>query len=136
MLRQNGVVNPLFKQSILFVAAMKVPIVSLNAIVINSLLLTKEFEAFSKLFFFGVHAENGSFSKLSVLNSCDFFSIFEKLCFDIRAMGTQDKNVEVLLRFHMKTEQCERDLTYYFATQACKGSITYNLTGGAVADNR
>ena len=93
MLRQNGVVNPLFKQSILFVAAMKVPIVSLNAIVINSLLLTKEFEAFSKLFFFGVHTENGSFSKLSVLNSCDFFSIFEKLCFDIRAMGTQDQNV-------------------------------------------
>ena len=71
LLQQNGVVNPLSKQSLLFIALLKAPIASLNAIVINSL-LTKECEALSNVSVFGVHSENGSFSKRNVFNFMRF----------------------------------------------------------------
>ena len=52
-------------QSLLLIAVNKAPIVTLNAIVIKSL-LTKECVAFSNVSVFDVHTENGSFSKRTV----------------------------------------------------------------------
>ena len=53
---------PFSKQSLLLIAVKKAPIVTLNAIVINSQ-VRKECEAFSNVSVFGVHTESGSFSK-------------------------------------------------------------------------
>ena len=50
----------LFKTMPLLIVVIKAPMVTLNAIVINSL-LTKECAAFSEVSAFGVHTENGSF---------------------------------------------------------------------------
>ena len=85
LLQQNGVVNPFFKTMPLLAAVKKAPIASLNAIVMNSL-STKECEAFSNVSIFGVHTENGSFSKRTASNLCVFISVFEKLRFHSGAM--------------------------------------------------
>ena len=49
--------------------------------------------------------QNAPFSNL-----CVFISVFEMLRFHSGAMWMQGQKGEVLLRFHMKTEQCERGL--------------------------
>ena len=68
---QQNTVNPLFITKPLLGAVKKAPITSLNAIVINSL-LTKECEAFSNVSVFGVHTENGSFSKRTIFKFMRF----------------------------------------------------------------
>ena len=67
----NGVVNPFLETMPLLAAVKNAPIASLNAIVMNSL-STKEFEACSNLSVFGVHTENGSFSKRTLLKFMRF----------------------------------------------------------------
>ena len=57
----------------MLIAVNKVPIATLNAIVINNL-VTKECEAFSNVSVFGVHTENGSFSKCTVFKFIRFHS--------------------------------------------------------------
>ena len=53
---------------------------TLNAIVINSL-LTKECAAFSNVSVFGVHTENGSFSKRTVFKFMRFHWRFRRAPF-------------------------------------------------------
>ena len=65
LLQQNGVVNPFFKTMPLLAAVKKALMASLNAFVMNSL-STKEWEASSNVSVFGVHTENGSYSKRTV----------------------------------------------------------------------
>ena len=60
---------PFSKQSLLLIAVKKAPIATLNATVVNSP-LTKECEAFSCVSIFGVHTENGSFSRRTFSNLC------------------------------------------------------------------
>ena len=79
------------------------PIATLNAIVIDKL-LTKECQAFSNVFVFGVQAETGLFSDL-----CVFTSVFEELRLYSGAMWKQGKT-DILSRFQMKMVLCERDL--------------------------
>ena len=70
----NHVVNPFFKTMpfcLLLIAVIKVPMATLNTIVINSI-LTKECGAFSNVSVFGVHTENGSFSKRTVFRFMRF----------------------------------------------------------------
>ena len=71
LLQQNGFVNPFSKQSLLLIGVKTAPIATLNAIVIKSL-LAKECEAFSNVSVFGVHTENGSFSKRTVFKFMRF----------------------------------------------------------------
>ena len=85
---------PFSKQRLLFIAVNKAPIATLNTILIISL-LTKECAPFSNVSAFGVHTENGSFSK-PFSNSCVFIGVFEKLCFHsgaIESLRNQDDNV-------------------------------------------
>ena len=109
MLQQNGVVNPLFKIKPFVDSCKKAPIATLNAIVINSL-LTKEFEAFSNVSVFGVHIVNGSFSKRTVFEFIRFHQRFRKAPFSQRSNVNARQKRKSLLRFNMKTEQCERSL--------------------------
>ena len=55
----------------MLIAVNKAPIATLNAIVIK-ILLTKEYAAFSNVSIFGVHTENGSFSKRTVFKFMRF----------------------------------------------------------------
>ena len=71
LLQQNGVVNPVLKTMPLLPAVAKTPIASVNAIVMNCL-SAKECAAFSNASVFGVHTENGSFSKLTVFKFMHF----------------------------------------------------------------
>ena len=68
---EYDVFNPLFKIKPLLVAVKNAPIASMHTIVINSL-LTKECEAFSNVSVFGVHTENGLFSKRTVFKFMRF----------------------------------------------------------------
>ena len=52
---------PLFKTMLLLIVAIKAPMATLIAIVINSL-LTKEYAVFLNVSVFSVHTENGSFN--------------------------------------------------------------------------
>ena len=62
---------PFSKQSLLLIAVKKVPIATLNAIVINSL-LARACEAFLNVTIFGDHTENGSFSKRTIFKFMRF----------------------------------------------------------------
>ena len=65
---------PVSKQSLLLITVNRAPIATLNAIVIKSI-LAKECAAFSNVSVFGVHTENGSFSKRTVFNQIYAFSL-------------------------------------------------------------
>ena len=69
--RKAVLLFPFSKQCLLLIIVIKTPMATLNAIVISSL-LTKEYAAFSNVSVFGVHTENGSFSKRTVLKSMRF----------------------------------------------------------------
>ena len=75
---------PFSKQCLLLAAVKKAPIASLNAIVMNRL-STKECEAFSNVSVFGVHTENGSFSKRTVFKFMRFHLRFRKAPFSQRS---------------------------------------------------
>ena len=90
---------PISKQSLLFISVNKMPIA------------TKEYEVFSNVSVFGVHKENGSFSKRIVFKLKRFHLRFEKLVFTAERCERKAKNGYVFLRLHLKTEQCERCLT-------------------------
>ena len=64
--------SPFQNKKPLLVAVKRASIKSFNAIVIF-ILLTKEYEAFSNVSIFGVHTENGSFSKRIVMRFCEGF---------------------------------------------------------------
>ena len=80
---------------------------TLNIIVINSM-LTKECEFFQMFPFLVLTLKMDCFQNAPFSNLWVFLSVFEKLRFQSGAMWTQRKNGYVLLRCHMKTEQCER----------------------------
>ena len=67
---------------------------------------------FSNVSAFGVHTENGSFSKRTVFKFKRFHWPFRTAPFVQRSNVNARQNGEVLFRFHMKKEQCERGLRF------------------------
>ena len=76
---------PFSKQSLLLISIKKVPMVTLNVIVINSL-LAKECEPFLDVSAFGFTLKTDRFQNAPFSNSCVFISVFEKPRFQRIAM--------------------------------------------------
>ena len=142
MLPQNGVVKLFSKQFLLLAAVKKVPTASLNAKkpLYSIAFQQRSLKRFQTSPFKVSILKTDRFKRAPFSNLCIYISVFERLRFHSGAMSTQPQNGSVLLRFHMKTEQCERglisDVRYAIQSKTRKELFTQHLAACHLMLNR